>query len=835
MVEVIFPCVAVIMTSVCARAAYVDGNRLYVRADHPEFTAEQLTRHEVGHDMLEKGEIDRDKTMARARELLGDQRFQESIGQYEAAYRGSGLTPEDVRDEVICDSLGGMNIFRGISGMEETAQNILDASFVATEEQEQANGTRGPPEGKKNTAMSGGEKYSEARLYEDVDLSKDGRVYTYDFLTSLPDMKVVTLPEIGSLRGSDNRIDTGAVVRSGMENARAVGTVQGGKTYVQNRYTGHNLRIDNSSVRHGLNGGQNRLLTNSRLGAVIGDVVKNAVPINALHNKADGVIGTYAMAGYAVDSAGREFVSIVTVEQRSREITGVESYDVTHAVSGRQKNSSQADTKSQGVYPIKAANISIPSLIQNVNSTHQSILSDDVLKHLGETRNPNGDYTNRVKFSMETPVEETKDLVAHNQLRRDNQGKELTEQQQEFFKDSKVRDEDGALKVMYQGGTGDFTVFDRSKSSYANLYGRGFYFTDSQSHAAQYGNTRSFYLNIQNPVSTEKLTITKPQMRKFLKAVAENDEDFSFENYGQGATVDSVLKSIYGKNDFAMLSDVNLTAIGDMVEAVKLFNEVNGTDFDGLILSTETVTFRSNQAKNIDNANPTQDPDIRFSQDLPELESLRKENQRLQAQVESWKGQLKRTTDPEKYSGDYYDVLYKAMGDNREDYEKIYQDMLDFGFTEDKIRNAMEKRMKEDQGVEKVSDLDRRYLNPTQEAEWDKAYGMMSGSSLWGSATEAQRDAVEDKLYNVVTQNTAGQKIQEKIDGGAAYGLDETEYMLYLLALSMADKPTESGKMGTYTNDEVAEAIHMVPGLTDEERSYLWTAQGKSDKSNPWG
>ena len=56
-----------------------------------------------------------------------------------------------------------------------------------------------------------------------------------------------------------------------------------------------------------------------------------------------------------------------------------------------------------------------------------------------------------------------------------------------------------------------------------------------------------------------------------------------------------------------------------------------------------------------------------------------------------------------------------------------------------------------------------------------------------------------------------------------------------LLALSMADKPTESGKMGSYTNDEVAEAIRMVPGLTDEERSYLWTAQGKNEKSNPWG
>ena len=43
---------------------------------------------------------------------------------------------------------------------------------------------------------------------------------------------------------------------------------------------------------------------------------------------------------------------------------------VTHAVSGRQKNSSQADTKSQGVYPIKAAKIRIADFLSIVNSTH---------------------------------------------------------------------------------------------------------------------------------------------------------------------------------------------------------------------------------------------------------------------------------------------------------------------------------------------------------------------------------------------------------------------------------------------------------------------------------
>lgn len=79
------------------------------------------------------------------------------------------------------------------------------------------------------------------------------------------------------------------------------------------------------------------MITNARLGAVIGDVVQNAVPVNALYNKAKDVMGTYAMAAYANDSRNREFVAIVTVEQRSGNISGLESYDVTHAVSGRQK------------------------------------------------------------------------------------------------------------------------------------------------------------------------------------------------------------------------------------------------------------------------------------------------------------------------------------------------------------------------------------------------------------------------------------------------------------------------------------------------------------------
>lgn len=146
--------------------------------------------------------------------------------------------------------------------------------------------------------------------------------------------------------------------------------------------------------------------TNSRMGAVIGDIVQNAVPINGRKDTADNVLGTYSMACYATDSRGREFVGIVTVEEHTGKVESLEYYDVAHAVSGRQKKGSQADTKSQGVDPIKAATISIEDFLGIVKSTHQSILSKSVLDHYGETRNPKGHYADSVLFSDRDPTAE---------------------------------------------------------------------------------------------------------------------------------------------------------------------------------------------------------------------------------------------------------------------------------------------------------------------------------------------------------------------------------------------------------------------------------------------
>lgn len=197
---------------------------------------------------------------------------------------------------------------------------------------------------------------------------------------------------------------------------------------------------------------------------------------------------------------------------------------------------------------------------------------------------------------------------------------------------------------------------------------------------------------------------------------------------------------------------------------------------------------------------------------------------------------LKLTADPEKKASTYYDLLYKAMKQAPEQYDAMYRDMVDSGsFPADKIGSAMETRMKDDQGVEKVSELDQRYLSPEQEREYSRMQEEISGTKVWRSATAEQRSAAEEDLYNIVSGNKSGEKLTEKISGGSSYGIDETDYILYRLALRIADQPTESGKLGTYTNEEVEKAINMLSGLSNDARSYLWEAQGRSEKSNPYG
>ncbi len=102
----------------------------------------------------------------------------------------------------------------------------------------------------------------------------------------------------------------------------------------------------------------------------------------------------------------------------------------------------------------------------------------------------------------------------------DNHGRTLTKQQQEYFKDSKIRvnegdfgypmiSDTGKLFEVYHGtNNGQFNVFDNKfvgSSNDTGWYGKGFYFAFSESEAKYYGNkVIKAYLNIKNPFNFSK-------------------------------------------------------------------------------------------------------------------------------------------------------------------------------------------------------------------------------------------------------------------------------------------------------------------------------------------
>lgn len=159
--------------------------------------------------------------------------------------------------------------------------------------------------------------------------------------------------------------------------------------------------------------------------------------------------------------------------------------------------------------------------------------------------------------------------------------------------------DDGTPKLFYHGSQNEFEIFDRGKAKKNGLYGSGFYFTDSDTQANVYGNKYTVYLSYANPVMEGENTLKRNDVKKFLEAVAEN-EDYSIENYGT-YNVDEILDMIFEdsaeKDTYAVLNDINATAIGDFVETVEFYNEVLKTDFDAIVVPTETVVFKPTQIK----------------------------------------------------------------------------------------------------------------------------------------------------------------------------------------------------------------------------------------------
>lgn len=318
-------------------------------------------------------------------------------------------------------------------------------------------------------------------------------------------------------------------------------------------------------------------------------------------------------------------------------------------------------------------------------------------------RGPNGDETYYEIFNPNKTLRKIPEV---------QQSKvELSPQQQEFFKDSVVRDENGELIPMYHGTRGDFTIFgDKSPSSSSNSHSSvGYWFTPNEEGAKNFASSIWYgdgepkamktYLNIKNPkvyesvdnskavdLLREKLSelemkskiSSKPKLyykNMYDYTVAQNmvnqgNKDMAIKwladkNSYDDKTATELIEEIdnlkkladekkklqdeiaelkYGdayerfrtdiyKVDGQTAEDANVGGIGmalkDAKSVQKYVDNLKAQGYDGIIIkgtnydadtmggiNDQYVAFYPEQIKNVDNLNPTNNPDIRYATGL---------------------------------------------------------------------------------------------------------------------------------------------------------------------------------------------------------------------------
>lgn len=211
-------------------------------------------------------------------------------------------------------------------------------------------------------------------------------------------------------------------------------------------------------------------------------------------------------------------------------------------------------------------------------------------------------FPEQIKLTTnETPTANPDIRYSLRENATDSEGRKLSKKQLEFFKDSKVVDKDGNLLVVYHGTREDFNAFKNDRN----------YFTDNIDIADSYapgGKIKQGYLRVENPY------IIDAKGEKWSRVPLTKKDKAFLEKFG--------LNAFYEDGKWR-------TSPADIVAAVLDQNKIDAR-YDGVIIKNiddtgrywkkqanntgnDYIVFDSSQFKNIDNLNPTANPDIRYS------------------------------------------------------------------------------------------------------------------------------------------------------------------------------------------------------------------------------
>lgn len=238
---------------------------------------------------------------------------------------------------------------------------------------------------------------------------------------------------------------------------------------------------------------------------------------------------------------------------------------------------------------------------------------------------------------------------------RDSEGRRLTEAQQDYFKDSKVRDADGNLLVMYHQTDGTFTVFDtKHKGAGAgdDETPFGIFLKRTSRNIGVRGEKQmELYADIRNPLRVRDRTELVSKLRELsvdyarLKdESAQIDKEYgakfeeaknafkSFLIQWRKNNPDAPPRAAYDADGFDAAFNAEDNVVKEWTHAkdelalrakTSITQALRDNGYDGVFLENDKgswgrstdayIALDANQVKNTTNKSPTADPDIRYS------------------------------------------------------------------------------------------------------------------------------------------------------------------------------------------------------------------------------
>lgn len=591
-----------------ARGAYLDG-KIYVRVDDADYLGSQIAIHEATHHLIATGKLNLDSVRATLAKRLGSEAaLEEAVALYASAFDGMDASADLAFEEMICDAEAGMNHFahRG----DESTRGI-DYSYGQIRESVKETTSRGPP---KEGATSinrrldwGLDEYSQNRRdwYKSSDriTIAESEQDIIDFVNTILEkrpekLKTLGLGRIGKDLAARIYADTGVqlegynvILRSDFENSHA-----------------------------------NPEKESSRGQTVITPEIIAKVP---------QVIGFYDSV-----KRGRDVWNGKPALHFSKDIDGVKI--AVEYVSDRNKT-----IYLQTMYGW--ASKKNPATTGDVQASPRT----------SETDSDAGSFTNTIppaKAESNTSSAETPKMSRRSTVElkadTDSTGRKLTEKQQEYFKDSKVRNDKGELIPMYHGTDADFNVFEFNRGGeHGTAEGFGIYLASNKEVSDHYGGrVIESYVDMKKPARYDEKTLKLADVKKIIKTTCEKEAARMAEDYGGNIkdalrdtwisnytyTYDKSIENSYSEvarsilemneNDMDIIQEIMAGQGIRSYEAALPFYDLltETTGIDGFITSWNkkenkgnsdiiALAFRSNQVKNIGNNAPTENPDIRFS------------------------------------------------------------------------------------------------------------------------------------------------------------------------------------------------------------------------------